>query len=458
MRKTTILAAVILLGVFSLVRAEVQEPPPAPVKPCRGSPWLVGAEIAGINLAVWAIPHYTIAPSYTYISWETMRENFRDGFEWDRSRYFVNFYHHPYHGYLYFNAGRANGFNYWGSALATLGGSLMWEMVMENNRPSINDLVTTTAGGCVYGEIGYRLSALVMSRRGHGIGRAWREALGVILNPIGGLHRLLHRRRVGESRPFTGSVDGARLKGEVILSGPVVTRSAELSGARAVPIVGFSLDYGDPAGKDFFGQPFGEFTVKGQLRWGPDRPHLSLFLNGALLGKRLAAPGADSHFIGLYQHYEYYGFDTLRVCGTSLSGGWSSRIGLAPRLGLTASARLGALGLGGSDDFYDDSGERRSYNFATGWLAVAEVAVNSRGRERASLAWRHYGLRALAVSGGRAGRESWNILQAKASLPVWRRFAVGLVAEYCRRVFAYRDHPRGDRRLVEVRAFAAWQF
>jgi len=433
--------------------------PPPPPRPIRKRPLLAAAEVAGINLGVWAFLHYVGGAFYSYISWETIRDNFRDGFEWDRSRYFVNFYHHPYHGYLYFSAGRANGLNYWGSALATLGGSLMWEVVMEKYRPSINDLVTTTAGGCVYGEIGYRFSALVRKKDARGLGRIWREAVGTILDPIGGVNRLLNGRK--DSDPgLPGSPDAGRiLNGEVVLTGPVVTRSAELAGTRAAPLVGFTLNYGDPAGTGWSGHPFDVFSVKGRLRWGPDRPHLSLFIHGALFGKKLASRGGTSHFLGLYQHYEYYGLDTLRVCGTSFTGGWSSRFKFSPDVALTASARLGWLGLGSSDDFYaDPGGDRRSYNFGTGLTSAAEVAIAAKGYEYFSVIWRHYGLYALAVSGGRAGRESWDILQGQVNVPVWEKLGVGFVVEYCGRRFDFKDYPPGSRRLVEARAFVSCQF
>ncbi|MCK7496651.1 MAG: DUF3943 domain-containing protein [Comamonadaceae bacterium] len=68
-------------------------------------PLLAAGEVAGLNLGVWAFLHYVGNAHYSYISWETIRDNLRDGWEWDRSMYFVNFYHHPYHGYLYYSAG-----------------------------------------------------------------------------------------------------------------------------------------------------------------------------------------------------------------------------------------------------------------------------------------------------------------------------------------------------------------
>ena len=416
------------------------------------------AEVAGLNLGVWAFLHYAANAYYSYISWETIRDNIRDGWEWDRSRYYVNFYHHPYHGYLYYNAGRANGLDYWGSSLSALSGSFMWEMMMEKYRPSINDLITTTCGGIIYGEIGYRFSALVRKRNARGLGRIWREAVGAVLDPVGGINRLLNGR--DDNYPgLPGSPDVGRiLNGELMLTGPVVIRSTDLTGTRAAPLLGFTLRYGDPAGAGWSGRPFDVFTVAGRLRWGPDRPHLSLLIHAAILGKTFAGRHGSSHFLGLYQHYEYYGFETMRVSGTSFTGGWSSRFEFNPAVHLTACARLGWLGLGASDDFLAEPGERIYYNLATGVTAAADACVGVKGFDYVTLTWRHYNLFDLDVIGSRAGRETWNILQGQMEFPVWSRFGLGFEAEYCSRRFNFRDFPAGHRDLVEARAFVTWQF
>ncbi len=429
---------------------------PAPPRP---KPLLAAGEVVGINLGVWAYVNYVQDYTYSYISWETIRDNFRDGWEWDRSQYFVNFYHHPYHGYLYFSAGRANGLGFWGSSLAALGGSLMWEMAMERWRPSINDLITTTAGGCVYGETAYRFSALVRKKNARWPGRIWRETLGTVLDPIGGITRLLSGR--DEREPgLPGPSDAGRiLDGQLVVSGPVISRSAGFSGSRAAPFLGFTLNYGDPAGAEWTGRAFDVFTVRGRLRFGPDKPHMSLFIHGALLGKSMGAGGSgSSHFLGLFQHYEYYGFDTMRVCGTSFTGGWTSRFDVTPSIRLTGAARLGWLGLGGSDDFLGIVGQRRSYNMATGITAAADLGVTAGGFEYFSAIWRHYSLFDLNVVGSRVGREAWDILEAQACLPVLSTVGIGAAAEYCGRSFNFRDFPSGSRRLAEFRAFLVWQF
>ena len=464
---------VLLRPSFSLAAVPppppAEDPPPAskvkiPAAPAeRGPgykphPLLAAAEVAGLNLGVWAFLLYFGNAFYSYISWTTIEQNIRDGWEWDRSQYFVNFYHHPYHGYLYYSAGRANGLDYWGSSLCAIGGSLMWEYMMEKYRPSINDLITTSCGGIVFGEMGHRFSALVRKKDAHGLGKIWREAVGAICDPVGGANRLLNGRQdVDPSLP--GSPDAGRiLNGELVVTGPVVTRSAELTGTRAAPLLGFSLKYGDPAGTGWTGKPFDVFTVRGKLRWGPDRPHLSLFVNGALFGKKSTSANGNAHFLGVYQHYEYYGLDTMRVCGTSFTAGWTSRFVPTKDVHLTTGARLGWMGLGSSDDFLGFTGERREYNLGTGWVAAAEASIAAKGFEYFNVIWRHYGLFNLRVIGSRPGRESWDIVEGQLAIPVWSKLGAGFVVEYCGRSYDLESFAPGHRRLTEARAFLTWQF
>ena len=462
---TTVSALLLNLALAGVVpsppasgAAKSAAPPPPPPASLSERALTATAEVVGINFGVWAFLHYAGNADYSYISWETIRDNIRDGWEWDRSRYYVNFYHHPYHGYLYYNCGRANGLGFWGSSLSALGGSFMWEMMMEKYRPSINDLVTTTCGGIVYGEVGYRFSALVRKRDARGVGRIWRELVGTILDPVGGVNRLFNGRK--DSDPsLPGAPDAGRiLNGWLELTGPVIARSDEFSGSEAAPTIAFLLDYGDAGGAGWTGKPFDVFSIDGRLRWGPDRPHLSLFINGALAGRAYAGRGDSSHFLGLYQHYEYYGLDTMRVCGTSFTAGWASRFELTPNARLTASARLGWLGLGASDDFYGLEGERRGYNLATGVTAAAALAVAAKGFEYLNLAWRHYDLFDLDVPGSRVGQEAWNIFMGQVAIPVLKDIGFGFAAEYCVRRYDFEGFAPGDRKLFEARAFVTWQF
>lgn len=45
--------------------------------------WRAGAETVGFNIGLWAFDRYVLKGHYAYISWNTIKENFRHGFEWD---------------------------------------------------------------------------------------------------------------------------------------------------------------------------------------------------------------------------------------------------------------------------------------------------------------------------------------------------------------------------------------
>ena len=92
--------------------------------------WRAAGETFGFNIGLWAFDRYVLKGHYAYISWNTIKENFRHGFEWDDDHLHTNMFDHPYNGSIFFNAGRSNGFNFWQSELFAISGSAMWEMFM----------------------------------------------------------------------------------------------------------------------------------------------------------------------------------------------------------------------------------------------------------------------------------------------------------------------------------------
>lgn len=126
------------------------------------------AETAGFNIGLWAFDRYVLKGHYAYISWNSIKENFKHGFEWDEDHLHTNMFDHPYNGSIFFNAGRSNGFNFWQSELFAIGGSAMWEMFMEKEYPSTNDIIATPIGGAALGEVLYRTSDLILDDRSTG--------------------------------------------------------------------------------------------------------------------------------------------------------------------------------------------------------------------------------------------------------------------------------------------------
>ena len=137
-------------------------------------PWKAALETFGLNMLVWSFDRYIVKEDWAYINGHTIKSNFKKGPVWDTDQFTTNLFSHPYHGSLYFNAARSNGMNFWQSAPFAAGGSLMWEFFMENEPPSINDMLATTFGGIELGEITYRLSDLFIDNRSSGAERGAR--------------------------------------------------------------------------------------------------------------------------------------------------------------------------------------------------------------------------------------------------------------------------------------------
>src|SRR5512140_208689 len=154
--------------------------------------FLAAGEVALLEFLPWAYDRYVSKADFAYISIETVKENFRNGFGYDRDDFNTNQASHPFHGSLYFNAARTNGYGYWESGAFTLAGSFLWECCMENTQPSINDIVNTTFGGMSRGEMAHRLGVMLRDNKATGLERVWREAAGAIVDPMGAFNRLVH--------------------------------------------------------------------------------------------------------------------------------------------------------------------------------------------------------------------------------------------------------------------------
>lgn len=165
--------------------------------------WRAAAETAGFNVGLWAFDRYALKGHYAYISFNTIKENFKHGFEWDNDHLNTNMFAHPYNGSLFYNAGRSNGYNFWQSELFAIGGSAMWEMFMECEYPSTNDIIATPVGGAAIGEVLYRTSDLVLDDRSTGGERFGRELAAFIISPMRGFTRIV-TGRAWEKRATTG--------------------------------------------------------------------------------------------------------------------------------------------------------------------------------------------------------------------------------------------------------------
>ena len=294
--------------------------------------WLKAGVITfGVNMGVWAFDRYIQKGDFAYISWKTVRENFRKGFIWDNDYMGTNLFLHPYHGNLYYNAGRSNGLNYWESGALALAGSAMWELFMECEYPSTNDIIATPIGGMALGEVFFRTSDLILDDRTTGSSRFGRELAAFIVSPTRGLTRIINGdirrkkstsgRRFGLPELYIELSTGLRV---LELKTPIIDKGFGVA-------TNINIEYGDIFETEQE-RAYDYFSLRGNLNGQGSQPLLSqLNICGRLYSTGLVDTSNDLLNLGIYQHFDYYDSDTI----SNIS------IGVPYRFGTPASFGLG---------------------------------------------------------------------------------------------------------------------
>lgn len=345
--------------------------------------WRAAGETFGLNVGLWAFDRYVLKGHYSYISLKTIKANFKHGFDWDNDHLSTNMFAHPYHGSLYFNAGRANGFNFWQSELFALGGSAMWELFMESEYPSKNDIIATPIGGAALGEVFYRASDLMLDNRTSGSERFGREALSFLLSPMRGLTRIL-TGEAWERKSIAGKEFGnPPYKLDVSLGTRLLTSHDNDRLLKAGTSARIDLEYGDRYSSSR--KPYDYFSLLTELNVMKTQPVFSrVEIIGSLFTKEVIDTKRCNLTLGLYQHFDFFDSDTIRTdytpgvlepcvvpykLGTPASAGGGIMFGCQlPRFTLHAAGHVNGILLGGVlSDFYRFY--HRNYNWGSGFSA-----------------------------------------------------------------------------------------
>ena len=339
------------------------------------------AEIVGVNIFVWAIGQYALdaeAGGHSYINLDTMQSNLKNWFYWDPNNFNTNFIAHPYHGNLYFNAARTNGMDFWSSAFGSLAGSFMWEFFMERHQPSINDWVMTTTGGMFLGEVLFRYSSLIWDDSATGFNRVWREIVGTLVNPLGGLNRLargdMTKVRSSKNQITAPTLTRLYWSGNLSSGNENMSDSSFGSGFEILTRYGLTFTGGEKR------DPFDLFLLQAAFR-KTEAMNMTVYAYGLLVGKELKSGENQNHMIGLFQHFDYIQNETIELGGTSFCPGLFSEFTWGENSRLSFLAHAGWMMLGASNNEYIGSGEGSaaegiSYNYGTGITIKLDVGLD----------------------------------------------------------------------------------
>jgi hypothetical protein len=340
----------------------------------RYSIGLVLARVTNSNVLGVTYSRYVMKAEWAEISIKTVKNNFKQGWEWDSDRFGTNFISHPRAGSDYFNVARSNGYSFWASYPFALIGSAQWEWLGENTKPSKNDLINTPLSGAFLGEILYRISSNILDDRKHGRNRAWREAFAGVVNPTRALNRLT-QGKMSRITPFD-VYQQEPLNVTLSVGAHRVNENNKFGTGGTNAIVNLQLDYGDPF-EVRSRKPFDLFRLRLEGRYGDDKRIIDNVLGyGLLFGKNISQ-GNNAMLAGIFQHFDYWNNKVFELGSLGFGPGIISKIKIGRTSNLYSGLHIAGVPIAGnSTRMAPDSSEFRDYPFGGGWEGRIEERLN----------------------------------------------------------------------------------
>ncbi|MCR5078136.1 MAG: DUF3943 domain-containing protein [Prevotella sp.] len=340
------------------------------------NPWLAISEVTGTNLSILAVDHYLLNENFAKVTWHTIGRNFSlSKWYWDSDIFRTNLMFHPYHGSLYYNAARSNGMNFYTSIPFAAGGSLMWEIAGESEQPSGNDFLATSIGGIAIGEVTHRLSERIWTNEIVGPERFFREILGSVINPMGGLTRLLSGKTFHVKNSHHDTVDKNKptIEFSTFLGGRYYGTNQGKGLHKGGGTINLDIVYGSPVAVDNR-KPYDFFRASvGFDTNGGESFVTNLNIIGQIKNWILKERHSSVLSFGIYQNFDYYSVNVIKDKSPyKISEASSIGIGLAwyhdwSRMRLFEEMYLNGVLLGGSLSDYNNNRYARDYSIGSGY-------------------------------------------------------------------------------------------
>lgn len=335
-------------------------------------PWYVSlGEIAVTNLGVWAYDRYALEEPFSYIDPNTIKHNLDTSFVWDKDKFHVNQFLHPFHGSIYFNWARTSGKSFFNSIPFAFLGSLMWELFMEKDPPSKNDLLSTTMGGVMLGEMAYRTSNLILHRNPCNLFSSF--AASIISFPT----LLINYGARGIQKDNNLKYDSAySLR---VSAGVSITNNNHPTNPKYTvnPYVQIYYTYGK-AGKNEFLGPYEYFRFRAGMSFGAKAPYNFVYAHASLFGVKydLNTNLKQSLTLLFFQDYDFiHNKARYEIGAQSIGPGAFFRTHI-PHISTDffASAHINFILLGALKS-YRVNGDQ-DYDFGNGLKAMGEMDIN----------------------------------------------------------------------------------
>lgn len=404
-------------------------------------------------LAFWIRDFEDPSDNWAKVTPDTWWNNISKGWEYDTDNFTANHLGHPYHGALFFNAGRANGYDFYESMAFSLGGSVIWEFFGETYRPSFNDWIYTGVGGTNLGEILFRLSAMVTDNTATGGGRVWQEVGGALINPVRGFTRLVS----GETaRTFPNPSWRTPAKFRLVLDAGA--RALDKNGDMEFPDreIDGSFVMGIAYGDEFrVREPFSAFTMR--FAMATSAPRLAgINTSGHLFGTALEP---DRHRLDVNLEFDYNNlnkdipqpgdsivFKGIVYGSVTVNPHVLSRFRLSEGVDLVTNGGVALAPVASTpDDYYMDptAGGGRNYDFGPGAGMKLKASITGGGWEYLTLAYQ--GLWIFTQSEPADSRHHIHFFNFEAQYPLTPYFTIGVDVGRYWRESVYDTYPDVNR-------------
>ena len=362
----------------------------------------------GSNLFLLGVNRYIRQADYAMISPDSMYTNLTSDWVWDQDEFSVNQIGHPYQGSFYFISGRSNNLNFWESSLLTLGGSITWELLMETELPSKNDLIVTSLGGIALGEMFHRL---YLEADANELPARW------LLSPMDQLNGTLfpeNRKTTSKS----SKIEQGYLAGGIVLADYEldVSRDYEAAENNFSAYATGQIIYGDP----FYQKsatPFDHFEQRFNIALSDTFYSAAFFSDGSLFAYPLYDTMHSQGSIFLSLHYDFIFSSLVNFAANSIGLSFKTQHHLGNSWYLASKLHLNWILIGASEylhlwyDAPDDNGtERRNYDLGTGEGLKFSFEVSRRSIGSFLINYYYYGIHTIPESVPEYGSTGYSII------------------------------------------------
>jgi hypothetical protein len=398
--------------------------------------WVPAAQVVAENAILNLIDRSVLNLEFSKVDPGTWQRTLNAGFPWstgwiwDQDRFGNNFFSHPMMGSFYFNAARANGYNFWESSPFVFAGSYMWKIFGENGKPEREDLINTTFDGIFLGEILYRISSNILDDRTTGAERVLRELAAGLINPIRGVNRLFQGKSFRRTNKEVYQKEPINISFYTGLHMVNTPENELLSGVGSL-MFNIQFDYGNPF-EVRRRKPFDFFKFRTELNFYAGRKIVDNIAGyGILLGKNAQA-GKLSMLIGGFQYYDYYDTKAFELSTIAFGPGVLFKLPLSKNSNLYTNFHLGLVPFAGSSvGAVSDTAQFRDYRFAYGLEGKVESGLNLGERAMFYLNYYYYFIHAFDNTGknepqaGTLGNNFISIIRPKVTVQIYKHFNLG---------------------------------